>query len=378
MAANDPYASKEDKKRNPLTRFRELVAASALPTGPAGAYAMMGAAHGAAPVVAPVVAAPRRPLLKMEEGRFDRAAAPLDKAAGLTRIVQTAPGVFTDNPDAQGQVRYYDQTGNRADTAFAGPTSPSMKNEISGPAAWAAAEQRQAFDMSDDANYQKVLQRGRQSLSRTGAMGAEAAAIAAQTADLQRSPEDQAKLDAAIIKATGEQSRAQLGADSRIKAAEIGARGTTSAAAAAAQLRAAEMARQQDIYERERLSDPVTAPLAIREALGSLENLSMEERVAMLSDPNNPAGARLRATVRGGLAAQIGDADFTPAQVTKASGLRRFFHSPLTLGATAPEYDANDGGLTTLFDAEHTGMTREELELLIRSDEQVRSRNRGR
>src|SRR5690606_20811669 len=73
------------------------------------------------------------------------------RGAGLQRVVKTADGTYTDAPTATGDVRYYNQFGNRADLGevkydSAGLTGPQAA------AAHLAAENAAALDTSDPAN----------------------------------------------------------------------------------------------------------------------------------------------------------------------------------------------------------------------------------
>lgn len=385
MPARDPNWTQEEKKR----RRNLLRQAETLPGGAAVAalgeaagdlgrdiqrgyreQGLAGAAYrasgGRGRYVAPEAPAARPTFAGVRSGAR-QTVAPLDRSQGLTRIVQTAPGVFTDNPDAVGDVRYYDQTGMRADVAT--PTGVTANTSVRD---YNAAERASALDLSDPANWNLVAERGRRSLARSAEMASEAQARADLTERLQRTPEEAAEIEQATIKALGENARAQLSADARIRAADIAAGGQR----ANAQIRAEELARDADIYERERLSNPETAGAAVRELIGSLAN-EPGGLAGVLANPEDPRAARVRDAVRMAAGGQVEDPQFTPAQSRRSTGLQRFLDNPITgLLGGGNQYATDDDLFTTTFDPSELGLTDEEWEAIIAADATVRNRSR--
>lgn len=262
---------------------------------------------------APVAEAP--PAAPVFDGsEFSRMAAervdPRNAANGLTRIVQTAPGVFTDMAGAQGEERYYDALGNRADTSFGRGEGDGAG--MSGPADWARAEQANALDMSLLGNQALVSGRGRAGLRRTEAMAQESAARAAAQAEREMTPELRAERDIAMMQEQGANTRAQMQAEAMLGAA--GAR-----ANAATQAAAADALRERETYERELLRENPAA--FVQEQMAILENYDPEDRIAYLAKDNNRVGGMLRAAIRQAGAAKFGD-NFTPGQVTPTHWLQ--------------------------------------------------------
>lgn len=323
------------------------------------------------PVVAPAARA-ATPAVNLIEPKLAsagdvRTAAASGRSSGLTRIVKTADGTYvqTNAPNVKGQERIYDALGNRADVDTAQVWGPGRQYQD--VQAVARAEQNAATRMQSDGGREAILKQGRRSLERVGEMR-NASATAAQKQFLDSlDPKSRAQL-------LSDQTK-EAGLDRRAAASNQITREGQRAALAQAANATNKTAFDQDLVERDRLLENPTGTL--QELFGSMSNLSPADQVAALSNPNDPRSARARAAFQTYAQQQgLGD-NFTPAQATRASGLRRFAHSPLTLGLTAPQYDSNNGTLfDTQFDASDLGLTNEQLDALIRADAQVRSRNR--
>ena len=73
------------------------------------------------------------------------------QAAGLTRVVRTAPGVYTDDPNATGDVRYYGAMGQRADVGV--PEGITRNTSV---ADYNAAERAAAFDVNTEEGQNRL------------------------------------------------------------------------------------------------------------------------------------------------------------------------------------------------------------------------------
>ncbi len=289
------------------------------------------------------------------------------RGSGLTRIVKTGDGTYvqTSDPNVRGQERYYDQLGNRADVNQADVFTPGR--QFADVQDLARAEQNAATRMSTAGGREAILAQGRRSLERTNQMASDAV-TASQKAFLDSlDPKTRANL-------LSEQAK-EAGLDRRAAAQLQVQREGQRAALVQANNAVNKTAFDQDLTERQRLQE--NPQFALQELFGSMANLSPEEQVQALSNPNDPRAARARAALTTAAQQTALGPNFTPAQATRASGLRRFLHSPLTLGLTAPAFDSNNGALfDTQFDASDLGLTEAQLDALIRADAQVRSRNR--
>lgn len=270
-----------------------------------------------------------------------------DPRLGLTRIVQTAPGVFTDAPGAQGDVRYYDRTGSRADTNA--PTGITANTSVRD---YNRAEAATAMDMTDPVNQMEVADRGSRGLARSAAMGQEALARAAFTAEMQMTPEQRTERDLRAMQEAGldRRSQAEISAQLSIAGAE---QGTAQQKAA---IDAAKVLRERQIYERQLMrEDPQAFAM---EQLALLENLPPEERMARLANPDDEVGGALRAAVRRAAADKLG-ANFTPGQASRS---------------LIRSYDANNNPWympDTRFDPGDIipGLTDEDFEVLMGADQ---------
>ena len=289
------------------------------------------------------------------------------RGSGLTRIVKTGDGTYvqTSDPNVGGQERYYDQLGNRADVNQADVFTPGR--QFADVQDLARAEQNAATRMSTAGGREAILSQGRRSLERTNQMASDAV-TASQKAFLDSlDPKTRANL-------LSEQAK-EAGLDRRAAAQLQVQREGQRAALVQANNAVNKTAFDQDLTERDRLQE--NPQFALQELFGSMANLSPEEQVQTLANPNDPRAARARAALSTAAQQTALGPNFTPAQATRASGLRRFLHSPLTLGLTAPAFDSNNGALfDTQFDASDLGLTEAQLDALIRADAQVRSRNR--
>lgn len=235
----------------------------------------------------------------------------LDRRNGLTRIVQTAPGVYTDAADATGDVRYYDATGSRADVGV--PQGITRNTSVED---YNAAERAAAFDMNDPANVQTVLDRGRKSLTRRQGMVAESTAAANDAFMRALSPKDRAELLADQAKEAGADRRANQALRGQLAIAD----GSQSIARANSQINAAKEAASLDRYERERAGNPETAALANQEFFGALNQLPENQRVETLL--NTPQGRRIIANFTSGLR---GNANFLSDDIDPAVLEEGFF-----------------------------------------------------
>ena len=190
-------------------------------------------------------------------------------------MVKTADGVYTDDPNATGEVRYYDATGNRADV----PSIPNGTTRNTSVADFYKNQNAQALDLSQESNRQTVADQGRRSLQRVASMKDEAAQRSQREYLAQLSPADMADLMQAQIKEQGENSRAsatlQVQREGQ-KAGMINALGTQG-----------QRSFDNDLKLSERLTNPETRQAEISRILAPLRGLSRDARVQALSDPNN-------------------------------------------------------------------------------------------
>ena len=279
-------------------------------------------------------------------------------APGLTRVVRTADGVYTDDPNAQGEVRYYDAIGNRADAPQMPSTGGPTIRDNTSLARW---QSENRFNVNDPDVQAAMVQQGAASQAQAQRMGAQGAAALASLRRQILPPEQRAALEQSEI-AAGADDRASA---ARLQAAQIEAGGRKAAAQTAAQARAAEQLLAQDRWAREFAANPETAEAAMQQELGALENYTPAERRTLLTDPTNPQAARLRAMVRGRLAEATGNPDVTPAQIRRSGGLRRIFGSPYNDGAG---YWGNG------FDPNDFGMSEEEFADFVNADRDARAR----
>lgn len=323
--------------------------------------------------------APVRARMPGVEGRAGNMRAPLDRSNGLTRIVQTAPGVFTDAAGAQGEERYYNDMGQRADTAFAGSETPAHAGTIRGPADWARAEQAAALDPMSDAGHAAILASGRRGQGLQRDRLADSARRAQLDEVNQRTPEERAELARENIQQAGELTRTQTEAAGRIGAANITAQ--QQAASDKADREADQLAafEESERYWSQRLNNPETRGAAISETLDPLVNMPPEAVTQMLADPNDPRGARTRAALRMQLRAKTGDNNLNPAQMQRATGLQRFLDG--SLFGQAGAFATDDDWFTDTLSGDDImpGLSDDDFErMLIDPDAMVQRRNRGR
>lgn len=184
MATNDPSASYSTKRlrrdigtRPPNTRDEEgdqpergLFTATGPtlrdfqnqfvrlgPTGAALGSQLTGVGESRAAAPAPAAAPVVQRLAPSQVQRSDLR----QPGSGLTRIVKTGDGAYTDAAGAQGQERYYDENGFRADV-----DSPTGITRNTTPAEYYRREQAAQLNLDDPTVRADVLQRGRRSLAR--------------------------------------------------------------------------------------------------------------------------------------------------------------------------------------------------------------------
>lgn len=206
----------------------------------------------------------------------------LTRRNGLTRVVQTAPGVYTDDPNATGDVRYYDATGGRADVGT--PQGITRNTSVED---YNAAERRAKLDLTNPANVARVAETGRRSLVRQQDMLDEGRTRANDAFMRSLSPEDRAGLLEAQLREQGENARANAGLANQ----RLIAQGAQAVQRQGVQLNAAKEAAALDRYERERAGNPETEALATQEFFGSLNQLPENQRVETLL--STPQGRRI-------------------------------------------------------------------------------------
>lgn len=282
--------------------------------------------------------------------------------SGLTRIVKTGDGTYvqTSDPNVRGEARIYDALGNRADRAAdagmeQGRPRPTSVQEF-------YRRQQGAPSLMDTAGgREQVLRSGRDSLARVGRMKAETTSAAQKALLDAMSPKDRAQMVS--------DSQKEAGLDRRAAATlQVQREGQ---AAAQMNARTANTKAQLDQENLERSKYEADPQAYMRNTLAELGNMSPAEQTQFLSG-TSPRAALTRAAFAAA-ARENGIND--PAQITEASGFRRFLQTPWSLGITAPKYDANDGMITdNLFDAQDYQLSDEQLRALINASAQVNSR----
>lgn len=287
------------------------------------------------------------------------------QAAGLSRVVKTGDGAYTDDPNATGEVRYYNRLGRRADV---GRVDGLTRNTT--PAQHLAAENAAQLDLTSPANTTRVLESGREAQRIEKSLAAEAAQRDAARTLAQMPPEALAELQAAQLKEQGLNSRAAQTVAATLRGQDL----TANTAQATLRRNQTLDAQKQDnlalAYERENPGG------ALQEQLGELSNIAptSEALAAILADPADKRGARARGLFRQLLAAQTGDANVDPSMVTRASGWRRYLNSPLTIGFGGDTFDANNNLLfDDQFSSDDLGLTDAQIEAFLRAEQLARS-----
>lgn len=279
-------------------------------------------------------------------------------ASGLTRIVKTADGTYiqTSDPNVKGESRIYDALGNRADRNADITGARDVRDSY-------RIEQASPDRMDTAGGREQIMEQGKGSLARVDRMRAEGAQreqlamLAALSPDARRQIISDANKEAGLDRRHAQTLQVQ--------------REGQQAAQMQAQTANAKALMEQHNLERAKYSEDPQAYM--QQALVELSNLTPDEQVKWLSNPNNPRASLVRGAFSQ-LTQQRGLGD-DPTKFTEASGLRRFLHSPLTFGASAPRYDSNNGMIfDDLFDPEDLGVSKERLDTLIRSAAQVNSR----
>lgn len=214
------------------------------------------------------------------DGRSDLSDTNL-RGAGLQRVVKTGDGAYTDNPNATGDVRYYNQLGRRADVSGARGLTRNTT-----PAEHLAMENASALDLTDPANARAVLENGREAQRVAKSLAAEAAARQRQAQLDALAPEDFAQLQAAAIKEQGESSRAAATNNLTRRGQDIQLQGQQ-AALINAQGTQAQRDFENQLKLSERLNDPETRQAEISRVLAPLRGLSRAEAVRRIG--NDPA-----------------------------------------------------------------------------------------
>lgn len=261
---------------------------------------------------------------------------------GLTRIVKTKDAngnsVYTNMGAAPegAETRYYNQYGNREGMDATG------SQVIDDPAA------------SDDALL-RAAGRARPSIEYAKRGSLERVQNEQQRALDEMDPESRARIMVAQLGEAGANQRASLDRQTQLEVA--GARGAGASA---------EAALEADRYERELIRENPAA--AISETLDSLGNVSPNDRIRVLADPNDPRAARVRSAVRRLAVQQGADPNAPLAAYSRTGGLRR------ALTGSRFTDNAGFGILGNGFDPQEFGLTDEEFEALINTERQVRSR----
>ena len=283
-------------------------------------------------------------------------------ASGLTRIVKTADGTYvqTSDPNVRGEARIYDALGNRADRpADAGfeqgrPRATSVQE--------AFRRQQGATDLMDTASgREQVLRNGATSLERIGRMRAEATTAAQKAVLDSMSPKDRATML--------QEAQKEAGLDRRhAQTLQVQREGQ---AAAQMNARTANAKAQLDQENLERTKYEADPQAYMRNTLAELGNMTPAQQTEWLSG-SSPRAALARSAFAS-LAREGGIND--PAQITEASGFRRFLQRPWSLGLTAPKFDTNNGILIDdLINPEDYQLSEEQLRTLINASAQVNSR----
>lgn len=207
------------------------------------------------------------------------------RGAGLQRVVKTADGTYTDDPNATGDVRYYNAFGNRADVRDVAKVRPGLSPQDA-VAAHLANENAAALDLSNPANARAVLENGREAQRQMAERQQQLATRQEAEFLASLSPEDRTKLTTERIKESGLDRRAaaQVAATTRGQDIALQAQraGLINATGTQAQ-------RQFDneLKLSDRLNNPETRQAEVNRILAPLRGLSRAERVQVLSDPNN-------------------------------------------------------------------------------------------
>lgn len=194
--ATDPNMSDDQKRRQRERESGGLRRALGGLGGPAMAMGALTRLHSGAAAeeiqdspagtLAGLVTSPAAQMARNRDRNAEKVTAPPQQAPqpqrraarfnvpGLSRVTKTADGVYTDDPSAQGDVRYYDATGMRADTGVPqGITRNTTVDEYN------AAERAAALDPNDPAAQQQIIARGKRSIGLMRGLQEEAAERAA-------------------------------------------------------------------------------------------------------------------------------------------------------------------------------------------------------
>lgn len=308
--ATDPFNDNETKGR-----LRRSVDATAAPQG---FYPMTPGAFNTPPRAAPTVQlrsqrdaeasrpqSPRseasRPQLRRPEVRLVEPTPPNfenaeeRRRAGVTRIVRTAPGVYTDDPYAEGEVRYYGALGDRVDV----PQMPSGVSTNTTPEQFYQAQRASAFDVTTPEGAWRAAGNAERQRRTLGRMLADQAAIAAgqdpsnprglewvpdptnpdRYTVLSREQREAADPALAAARARGQSSGPDLGDLVSLMRLQMDAQNN----AANQQLRERALQRMEAESLSRRFRDNPSA--FVREELGSLRTAAPEERAAYFSSP---------------------------------------------------------------------------------------------
>lgn len=280
-------------------------------------------------------------------------------ASGLTRIVKTADGTYiqTSDPNVKGESRIYDALGNRADRNADITGARDVRDSY-------RIEQAAPDRMGTAGGREEIMRQGKESLARVDRMRAEGAQreqlamLASLSPDARRQIISDANKEAGLDRRHAQTLQVQ--------------REGQQAAQMQAQTANAKALMEQNNLERAKYSEDPQAYM--QQAMAELGNLTPDEQVKWLSNPNNPRASLVRSafsqlTQQRGLGSD-------PAAFTEASYGRRFLERPWTLGLTAPKYDSNNGIIVDdLFNPEDLGgLSKGQLDTLIRSAAQVNSR----
>lgn len=364
MATDPSWQQEEKRRRDSLARTADLLPRPAAPTVaelndrgrgfPTRAATLptampydAGLARRAPPPNEPIPAAPR-PLVSPDLEGISRDPA-RRRAQGLTRVVKTADGAYTDAPGAEGTVRYYDQMGTRVDAA---PVQGDRNRRI-GPREANRIMDRNQYDFAANPELEgAAVEQGRRSIDTLARRNAEGAARAAQMERRALPPEQRAALEATELEQEGLAARTAATNEANLFSEQIRAYD------AMMDREREDIDRQTalDQYHRERMSNPETADAYLREELGGLMQLPPDEIRRIMSDPNDPMAGRLRLAIDQRIRNTTGAGQATAAQVVPTGGFRRAV-TGLIPGMTQQRYKTGTGWGQPGFDPGEWGLT---------------------
>lgn len=226
------------------------------------------------------------------------------RSAGLTRIVKSAPGVYTDDPYAQGEERYYGALGQRADVGT--PTGITPNTSV---ADYNEAERQSAFDVNTPDGAWRLAGNAERQRRGLGRMLADGKAVRegkdpSNPQDYQWVPDPETGRNTVMSRAQREAADPKLaaaraaGAPDALEILKFQHQQATDAAAAAD--RQTGLTRQQQALDQ--TNDKTLREFAredpegyFREQISGLSQMSEDEREEFFS---TPAGQRFAGELR--------------------------------------------------------------------------------